>query len=403
MKNFFITSLLFSTLLFKAQSANDMRNSFISNIKSPQVTDFMRYGNIPIKKYVGELDLSIPLISVPAQDGNNIDISLAYNASGFIPSKKSGIVGFNWSIMAGGVITREVKGEADDQLGSPQTLNGINGRHEHGYLAGIKQFGGNIGQLPTDNDINTLNNAKVVSAIDNINDDFYEVRLKGYPDNNTTRYETTPDKFTFNFNGISGTFFIAPNGSVDITTTEPHKLIVDLSGVNSQPYTTTCTPLYKSEIKITDELGNKYYFGKEGKNLEYSVFLGVNADGGSRLPVINSWYLYKMEFKNGEVINYNYLNDNLSINGSGTTFCYAHPLGFWKPFAQYAETKKLLDFNVHVNDYGKMVSTDQQGWGMEYTHFTAEYANGYGNVYSIIKKTLLSSIVCCDPSSNNFS
>ena len=299
MKNFFITSLLFSTLLFKAQSANDMRNSFISNIKSPQVTDFMRYGNIPIKKYVGELDLSIPLISVPAQDGNNIDISLAYNASGFIPSKKSGIVGFNWSIMAGGVITREVKGEADDQLGSPQTLNGINGRHEHGYLAGIKQFGGNIGQLPTDNDINTLNNAKVVSAIDNINDDFYEVRLKGYPDNNTTRYETTPDKFTFNFNGISGTFFIAPNGSVDITTTEPHKLIVDLSGVNSQPYTTTCTPLYKSEIKITDELGNKYYFGKEGKNLEYSVFLGVNADGGSRLPVINSWYLYKMEFKNG--------------------------------------------------------------------------------------------------------
>ncbi|WP_294237331.1 hypothetical protein [Chryseobacterium sp. sg2396] len=394
MKKYIIPVLLLGSICISAQN-NTLKEGFINNIKSPQITDFIRYGNIPIKKNVGELDLNIPLLSIPTQDGNTIDISLAYNASGFIPSKKSGLVGFNWSLMAGGVITREVRGEADDQLGSPQTLNGINGRHEHGYLAGIRQFGSNVNLLPTDNDLNNFASPKMTPALDNQDDDFYEFRLKGYPDDNTTRYETTPDMFSFNFNGISGKFFIAPNGNVEVTTSEPHKLSVDLSGVSSQPYVNYCTPRYESEIKITDELGNKYYFGKQGKNIEYSVFLGTDANGdnSSNLPVINSWYLYKMEFTNGETVNYNYQEDNLPINGSGSSFCHVQPLQFWKPLTQYAETKKLLDFNVHVNEYGKGVSTDQQAWGMEYTHMTAEYSSGYSNVYSIIKKTLLSNIV----------
>ncbi|UKB86075.1 hypothetical protein LF887_10745 [Chryseobacterium sp. MEBOG06] len=394
MKKYLIPVFVLGNIYISAQN-NTLKEGFINNIKSPQVTDFIRYGNIPIKKNVGELDLNIPLLSIPTQDGNNIDISLAYNASGFIPSKKSGIVGFNWSLMAGGVITREVRGEADDQLGSPQTLNGINGHHEHGYLAGIRQFGSNTNLLPTDNDLNNFSSTKMTPALDNASDDFYELRLKGYPDDNTTRYETTPDMFSFNFNGIYGKFFIAPNGNVEVTTSDPHKLSVDLSGVNSQPYIGYCTPRYESEIKITDELGNKYYFGKQGKNLEYSVFLGpdANGDNSNSTPVINSWYLYKMEFTNGETINYNYLEDNLPINSSGSGFCHTSPLMFWKPLTQYAETKKLLDFNVHANDYRRIVSTDQQGWGMEYTHYTAEYATGYGNVYSIIKKALLSSII----------
>lgn len=394
MKKYIIPVLLLGNICLNAQN-NTLKEGFINNIKSPQVTDFIRYGNIPIKKNVGELDLNIPLLSIPTQDGNDINISLAYNASGFIPSKKSGIVGFNWSLLAGGVITREVRGEADDQLGSPQTLNGINGRHEHGYLAGIRQFGSNTNLLPTDNDLNNFTSPKMTPALDNQDDDFYEFRLKGYPDDNTTRYETTPDMFSFNFNGISGKFFIAPNGNVEVTTSEPHKLSVDLSGVNSQPYVNQCTPRYESEIKITDELGNKYYFGKQGKNIEYAVFLGTDANGNNstRLPVINSWYLYKMEFINGETINYNYAEDNLPINGSGSTFCYVEPLQFWKPLTQYAETKKLLDFNVHVNEYGKGVSTDQQAWGMAYEHMTAEYSSGYSNTYSIIKKALLSNIV----------
>jgi len=34
------------------------------DIASPQTSDFVRYGNLPVNQYTGELDLSIPLFNV---------------------------------------------------------------------------------------------------------------------------------------------------------------------------------------------------------------------------------------------------------------------------------------------------------------------------------------------------
>ncbi|MCD0457799.1 hypothetical protein LPB85_20410 [Chryseobacterium sp. LC2016-27] len=353
-----------------AQSTSDLTGSFIKNTKSPQVTDFIRYGNIPIKKNVGELDLNIPLVSIPTQDGDRINLALSYNASGFIPNKKSGIVGFNWNLNAGGVITRNVVGEADDQMGSPQTLNGINGHYEHGYLVGIKQFGSNNLALPTDNDLLTINPNKLIAAIDNTNDQFYEVRLNGYPNNNSTRFETTSDKYSFSFNGISGKFFIAPDGKIEVTTNEPHKLKIDLSGVTSQPYISVCSPKYESEIIITDEIGNKYYFGKESKNLEYSVFLGQDISGNyAKTPIINSWYQYKTEYQNGEILKYNYQNDKILPDNIYSSFCKAGTNTFWHNIPAYSDLKKFLDL-----------------------HSTGDNNVAQGHVFSLVKKAYLESI-----------
>lgn len=388
-----ITAFVLSSILIYSQSVSDLKNSFINNIKSPQVTDFMRYGNIPIKKYAGELDLTIPLLSVPIQDGNNIDISLAYNASGFIPSKKSGIVGFNWNLISAGVISREVRGEADDQLGSPQTMDASGQwRHfEHGFIAGIRQFGTNTGALPTENDLLNYNETKIRANVDT-NTSLYEIRYRGFPDDNTTPFETTPDMFSFNFNGISGKFFMASNGSVDVISNNSHKLKIDLSGMNSQPYTTICVPRYVSEIKITDEKGNKYYFGGESKNLEYSIFLGTNAngEGSAQTPVINSWYLTKIEFVNGEVLKYNYADDKISIENTGVNFCIFES-SFWHG-SFYAETKKFIELNDHVNSYAKLTNSDVQYVGYGQSHLTASYSSGYSNTFSLVKKAYLSNI-----------
>ncbi|MBT2622608.1 hypothetical protein [Chryseobacterium sp. ISL-6] len=346
MKKITLLAITLSGILGNAQSAKDLTGSFSKNTKSPQATDFIRYGNIPIKKNIGELDLNIPLLSIPTQNGGKVSLDLNYNASGFIPDKKSGIVGFNWNLMSGGVITRTVVGEADDQAGSPQTGNGINGHYEHGYLVGIKQFGTNTSELPTDNDLSTINPNKLFGAVDNLNDEFFEVRLNGYPNTNSTRYETTSDKYSFNFNGISGSFFIAPDGKVEVVTSEPHKLKVDLSGMNSQPYTSVCSPLSESEIIITDEVGNKYYFGKESKNLEYNVFLGAVATGiNAQTPVISGWYQYKTEYQNGDVLKYNYQADNIAPNNVYSSFCIINQNNFWKPLPQYSDLKKFLDLH----------------------------------------------------------
>ncbi|MCD0455718.1 MULTISPECIES: hypothetical protein [unclassified Chryseobacterium] len=393
MRKNIISILLLSSTLIYSQSIDDFKNSFINNIKSPQVTDFMRYGNIPIKKYIGELDLNIPLLSVPTQDGNNIDISLTYNASGFIPSKKSGIVGFNWNLMAGGVISREIRGEADDQLGSPQSLGGIHGHFEHGFIAGIRQFGNNLGDLPTENDLLNYNNSKVRANIDTPNS-LYEIRYRGFPNDNTTPFETTPDIFNFNFNGISGKFSMAANGSIDVVSNDSHKLKIDLTGMSSQPYTAICYPKYESEIRITDEKGNKYYFGGESKNLEYSVFMGTSANGegnDTQNPIINSWYLKKIEFQNGEILKYNYADDKIDISNLGVAFCYPNNSPFWHGNS-LAETKKFIEINNHVNSYAKLTDSDILSVGYSTSVINASYSSGYGNTFSLVKKTYLANI-----------
>ncbi len=387
MKKIIIPALLLGSACLSAQSAGQLRTSFINNIKSPQATDFTRHGNIPIKKSIGELDVSIPLLSIPTQDGNNIGISLAYNASGFIPSKKSGLVGFNWSLIAGGAITREVRGEADDQIGSPQTLNLSTGHFEHGLLVGLRQFNNNPVGRPNDNDIFNYNNGKVRASIDT-NQSMFEMRFRGNPDDVYTPFETTSDIYSFNFNGISGKFFISSTNDIRVITDEPHKLAVDLDGVNAQQYTGNCTPLYSSEIKITDEKGNKYYFGGESKNIEYSVYLGGSAgglpSGGGAGPVINSWQLTKIEFPNGETIKYNYLDDQTNF----VQFCNKDST-FWH---SYAETKKFIDFNIHVNSYAKFLQSNETFYGSYYAHVEASSTVGQGNTYSLTKKTYLSNI-----------
>lgn len=397
MKKNILSTIFLTGMLANAQSTLDMSKAITNNIKSPQVTDFIRYGNIPIKKNVGELDLSIPLLSIPTQDGTEINVGLGYNASGFIPSKNAGVVGFNWELLAGGVITREVRGEADDQLGSPGTLDASGQwRHfEHGFIAGIKQFGNNISQMPTDNDLLNYNYDKIdLKLDDNQPTTYYEVRFKGNTNDVSTQFETTPDMFSFNFNGISGNFFMAPNGTIEVRTTEPHYLKVDVTSLASQPYVMNCTPKFNSEIKITDEKGNQYYFGGESKNLEYSVLLnseGSESPNTMDTPVINSWRLTKIIFSNGEILKYNYQDDRINFS-TGSLFC-SKQSGFWHPNADATITKKFLELHGTPIQIKRLNDTYQEVHSMSYTQFkSTSSSENFNYSYSVIKKTYLSSI-----------
>jgi hypothetical protein len=397
MKKTIISIVLLTNILISAQSALDMSKALTNNIKSPQVTDFIRYGNIPIKKNIGELDLSIPLLSIPTQDGADITVGLGYNACGFIPSKNASAVGFNWELLAGGIITREVRGEADDQLGSPGTLDASGQwRHfEHGFIAGIKQFGTNTSQMPTDNDLLNYNYNKIdLKLDDNLPTTYYEVRFKGNTNDVSTQFETTPDMFSFSFNGISGKFFMAPNGNIEVTTTEPHFLKVDVTNFTPQPYVMNCTPKYNSEIKMTDEKGNEYYFGGESKNLEYSVLL--NSEGGESpntmdTPIINAWRLTKVVFSNGEILKYNYADDKINFSTS-STFCKKES-GFWHPNADNTITKKFLEIHGAPVQIKRLNDTYQEAHTMSYTQLKSTSSNeSLSYSYSVIKKAYLSSI-----------
>jgi hypothetical protein len=103
---------------------------------TPNVADFVKFGNIPVSYYTGQAGYNIPLFNIQEQ-GFTAPVSLNYNASGFIANRPEGITGLNWYLSAGGTITRTVKGFPDDNEG----LN-VSASRDYvlpGFLAGVRQ------------------------------------------------------------------------------------------------------------------------------------------------------------------------------------------------------------------------------------------------------------------------
>lgn len=321
-------------------------NSFYSqpiNITSPQSMEFQRYGNVPVNLSVGAIDLSIPIFENPL-----FNISLNYNSSGFIPSKKSNYVGYNWSLNLGGVIVRETIGQDDD-------FQGENPKHNQGFLYFTK-----------DNKFKDeeLYNKKI-----------FNYEHWGY------KTELTSDKYHFSFMGISGYFYINSLGKAVSVSNDPN-LKIDITKMHIQYHTSRCIPEKNTEITITDGKGNKYIFGGSYDNLEISYDQGLflkktaidvrnhpNSEyNGIPLYSIKGWYLREIKYTNNQNIIINYKQyDNLEWE----SFCYV------KNIINTTSREGFFDVNYFINktllrtEYKFDISTGGErilGKGSGYSH-----------------------------------
>lgn len=357
--------LVFSSKIHSQVSAS-YSNKLPKDIKSPGISDFVREGNIEVNSYIGETSYSIPLINVPINGQNNFDVSIGYNSAGFNPSKKSGLVGLNWHLSIGGSINREVNNYPDDHIGQSECVNC--GTNQNGLLVGVRDRIHNTSDV-----LNYVNGTGSISSSGSDN-----WLLHGTGNSNSKKYEASPDTFNFNFNGISGKFFIGIDGVIKVITNSPENLKVDLTGVPNQPYVLNCKPL-NSEIKITDSKGNVYFFGGETKALEYNINLGTSSNGAyvSR-PVINSWHLTKIEYYNGYVVNYSFKDDseltNALCTGAGRPQLFNYGADSLKDFVSINE---ILSDERYLNSYNSNLA----GGG------------GPTRTYQIHKKAILDMIV----------
>lgn len=82
---------------------------------SPTVAGFMRFSDVPVNKYTGIPDISIPLYSVNSHSKEiNIDLSLSYHPSGIAYEEEASWVGLGWNLNAGGTISRTMRGMPDE-------------------------------------------------------------------------------------------------------------------------------------------------------------------------------------------------------------------------------------------------------------------------------------------------
>jgi hypothetical protein len=118
---------------------------------SPDAMGLARYANTPVSHYTGTVAINIPLTTI---GGNEIavPVGLSYNASGIKVADIAGSVGLGWSLQAGGMISRVVRGEPDDLTNGFCTPNRSDQEPDMYYYS----FGGQSGKFVLDRNGNPI-------------------------------------------------------------------------------------------------------------------------------------------------------------------------------------------------------------------------------------------------------
>ena len=254
---------------------------------SPAVTDFIQYGNLNVNLFNGLLSTDIDLFEYIDNDFN-IPFSLRYISRGFIPFQRPSIVGQNWILNCGGVITRKINGSPDETRGYYCDAD-VEKYQLDGLFVAIK-----------DNDF-----------IEYSNNDLLNLNIETNSGGQNTpyirgdfKYDFEPDVFYFNFGKYSGSFIINNVGEAELLT--ERNCVINLDGLAIQSYSKTDSPI-TSYIEITTPEGLKYQFGGNVSYLEY--ILPSNPEKCKVVPRhITSWFLKSIEAPNGRKINLSYHN-----------------------------------------------------------------------------------------------
>lgn len=107
--------------------------------QTPNVTDFTRYGEVPVNLSRGIPNLSIPIFSTKLGQ-LPLDIALSYVYSGLRPAETPGWTGLGWTLNAGGVIAREVRGLIDESPGTILQFGPLDSVPDFSWYAYNQQF-----------------------------------------------------------------------------------------------------------------------------------------------------------------------------------------------------------------------------------------------------------------------
>ena len=228
---------------------------------SPEAASLGRYAASPIGFYAGTPQISVPLVDL-STGPLNLPLSLSYNASGNRVEDMASWVGLGWSLSAGGVITRAVRGGADDQPSTNGFTNYFDVSTTYAYV-----------QLDTASTNYLHQGAPTQLLVE---------AARGCAD-------VQPDIFYFNFNGYTGQFLF----------NWQHQLVVSSNrNVRIAPTWTNGRIL---SWRVTTEDGTQYVFAAaEYTTTRPKTFNVANCTPATGNKFISSWYLSSVTDVNQE-------------------------------------------------------------------------------------------------------
>lgn len=304
--------------------------------------------DIPVDFQHGKAMITVPITEIKDK-GISVPISISYNSSGVqVSSSESGndLVGINWSLLAGGKITRKVNGLPDDYYSNKKK----------GWLQD------NTSRLIGDYIINSDNSLS--TSLDEQGD-------WNILDSDTGFHyvDTEPDEFEIVLPGLSGKFIFDNN---KIIRTFPYQDIKISCDFLLNPSSQHNRQIYEFDITASD--GTRYIFNKavgavmsaetlqEGETnipqfrRQYDLYKPTGTGfidyysnsifGTNGVEYITSWLLTKITSPNGGVVSLNYYQSDPITKDHEISNPIVNPVSFGDDHKYYALLSKQEDYKI---------------------------------------------------------
>ena len=241
-----------------------------------------KFGEIPVDLFTGRVNIDIPIYTIKYYD-LEVPISISYHGGGIKVTDEGGSVGLGWTLNVGGVVNRIVRGMPDE-------LHANN-------VAGYK----NLNQLNIPGSYN--NYIDFINVIKRRNPERDPIALL-YPLKDTEKYvgnmifyygdiydqgrfDTAPDNYTFNVQGLSGAFVHKDNSA---TLQSDHVILQSNDGVTVERITG-----YGYVVKDANGYAYQFYEDEE-QTYFYKAGYSWNMNDWENLPEYcykypSSWWL----------------------------------------------------------------------------------------------------------------
>ncbi len=239
-------------------------------LPTPETFQITKYGDVPVNESSGRITPSIPLYTLKSRH-LSLPITLNYMGNGVKVDQLPTWTGINWTLNAGGVITRVVKDDPDEFVG--------------------------------------LNDRLLITEVDfrqfDLSDDSDDVNfLKDVFLLQTKKYDLKPDVFNFSFPEGSGSFYLDENFN-PIITNKKAEFKIEIIGDRN---TNRLNLYHNKKFLITSPYGIKYYFGGD-EAVSLSHIIDRLNPSATTVPSPTSFYLTKIVHPFGDEINLEYDND----------------------------------------------------------------------------------------------
>ncbi len=227
---------------------------------SPTAYELGKYGQIPVGYFTGTPSVSVPIYTYKAGK-LSVPISLSYNSNGIKVDQLSSNVGLGWSLNVGGVITRIVKDEPDEE--------------SYQYFP----------------------ESEIEEARSPLAMEYFTIAA------NNADLDTEADVFMYNFMGYSGKFVYNNDKGI---------VLMPARSLQIEPFIIENSTEFGYRITTAD--GVIYEFSEIEKTKSFNTVQSKNRT--PNIPLTTAWYLSKITHPTGDQINFIYESTSYDYDNS---------------------------------------------------------------------------------------